>query len=215
MKHSVIFSLVTLLAASAQAQTFNDTARVRTVNPQYENVSVPRNECTNQWVTEQQPVVSSRNYSGLALGGIAGAALGNQIGGGRGRQAATAVGAVVGALAGEHLANQNGLGGGYQQAAPLQQRQVQTCRTVNDTQSRLMGYQVEYEYRGQIYSTVTRENPGRTLPVRVSVEPASNGYQSLQGVRGYQGGRDQHGYREYDGVNTVNTVNTFNSLSTR
>ena len=78
-----------------------------------------------------------------------------------------------------------------------------------------MGYQVEYEYRGQIYSTVTRENPGRTLPVRVSVapvEPASNGYQSLQGVRGYQGGRDQHGYREYDGVNTVNT---FNSLSTR
>ncbi len=207
MKHSVIFSLVTLLAASAQAQTFNDTARVRTVNPQYENVSVPRNECTNQWVTEQQPVASSRNYGGLALGGIAGAALGNQIGGGRGRQAATAVGAVVGALAGEHLANQNGLGG-YQQAAPLQQRQVQTCRTVNDTQSRLTGYQVEYEYRGQIYSTVTRENPGRTLPVRISVEPVSNGYQGLQGVRGYQGGRDQHGYREYHGVNNVNTFNT-------
>ncbi len=213
MKHSVIFSLATLLAASAQAQTFHDTARVRTVNPQYENVVVPRNECTNQWVTEPQPVASSRNYGGLALGGIAGAALGNQIGGGRGRQAATAVGAVVGALAGEHLAHQNGLGG-YPQAAPLQQRQVQTCRTVNDTQSRLTGYQVEYEYRGQIYSTVTRENPGRTLPVRVSVapvEPVSGGHQSLPGGRGYQGGRDQHGYREYHGVNNVNAVNTFNT----
>ena len=205
MKRSVIFCLVTLLAAGVQAQTFNDTARVRTVNPQYENVSVPRNECTNQWITEPQPVASSRNYGGLALGGIAGAVLGNQVGGGRGRQAATAVGAVVGALAGEHLANQNSFGGGYPQAAPLQQREVQSCRTVNDTQSRLTGYQVEYEYRGQVYSTVTRENPGRTLPVRVSVapvEPVGRDYQAFEGVRDYQGGRDQRGYREYHGVTT-------------
>ena len=96
MKRSAILCLTTLLAAGAQAQTFNDTARVRNVAPQYENVSVPRNECTNQWVTEQQPAVSSRNYGGLALGGVAGALLGNQVGKGRGREAATAVGAVVG-----------------------------------------------------------------------------------------------------------------------
>ena len=204
MKRSAIICLATLIAAGAQAQTFNDTARVRTVNPQYENVSVPRNECTNQWVTEQQPTVaSSRNYGGLAIGGIAGAVLGNQIGGGRGRQAATAVGAVVGALAGEHLANQNSFGGGYQQAAPLQQRQVQSCRTVNDVQSRVTGYQVEYEYRGQVYSTVTRENPGRTIPVRISVapaEPGANAYQGYQGVREYQSKRDNRGEREYYGA---------------
>lgn len=198
MKRSVIISLATLLAAGAQAQTFNDTARVRTVNPQYENVSVPRNECTNQWVTEQQPVASTRNYGGLALGGIAGAVLGNQVGGGRGRQAATAIGAVVGALAAEQIANQNGFGNGYQQAAPLQQRQVQSCRTVNDTQSRLTGYQVEYEYRGQVYSTVTRDNPGRTLPVRVSVAPVEPAGRDLQA---YQGVRDDRNYREYHGVN--------------
>src|SRR5437879_376844 len=169
MKRSAILCLITLLAAGAQAQTFDDVARVRNVNPQYENVSVPRNECTSQWVTEQQPVAASRNYGGLALGGVAGAVLGNQGGRGHGREAATAVGAVVGALAGEHFANQNGWGS-YPQAAP-QQRQVQNCRTVNDVQTRLTGYQVEYEYRGQVYSTVTRENPGRTLPVRVSVAP--------------------------------------------
>lgn len=189
MKRYAIICLATLLAAGVQAQTFNDTARVRTVNPQYENVSVPRNECTNQWVTEQQPVASSRNYGGLALGGIAGAVLGNQIGGGRGRQAATALGAVVGALTGEQLATQNSWGGGYQQASPLQQREVQSCRTVNDVQSRLTGYQVEYEYRGQVYSTVTRENPGRTLAVRVSVAPVE------------PSGRDYHGDREYHGAN--------------
>jgi uncharacterized protein YcfJ len=200
MKRAVILCLTTLLAAGAQAQTFNDTARVRTVNPQYENVSVPRNECTNQWVTEQQPVASSRNYGGLAIGGVAGAVLGHQIGGGRGRDAATALGAVVGALAGEQLANQNTWGGGYQQASPLQQRQVQSCRTVNDVQSRLTGYQVEYEYRGQVYSTVTRENPGRTLAVRVSVAPVEPAGRDVQGVRGYQGGRDEHRDREYHGA---------------
>lgn len=201
MKRSVIICLATLLAAGVQAQTFNDTARVRTVNPQYENVSVPRNECTNQWMTDPQPAASSRNYGGLAIGGVAGAVLGHQIGGGRGRDAATAVGAIVGALTGEQLANQNGWGGGYQQASPLQQRQVQSCRTVNEMQSRLTGYQVEYEYRGQLYSTVTRENPGRTLAVRVSVAPVEPVGRDYQGEREYHGGRDERGDREYHGAN--------------
>ena len=202
MKRSAILCLTALLAAGVQAQTFNDTARVRNVTPQHENISVPRNECTSQWVTEQQAVPASRNYGGLAIGGVAGALLGNQVGGGRGREAATAVGAVVGALTGEHFANQGGWGG-YQQAAPQQQRQVQNCRTVNDVQTRLTGYQVEYEYRGQVYSTVTRENPGRTLPVRVSVapgEPAGGDYQGYQGAREYQGKRDDRGGREYYGA---------------
>ena len=200
MKRSAIVCLTTLLAAGVQAQTFNDTARVRNVNPQYENISVPRNECTSQWVTEQQPVAASRNYGGLAIGGVAGALLGNQVGKGRGREAATAVGAVVGALTGEHFANQGGWGG-YQQAAQQQrQRQVQNCHTVNDVQSRLTGYQVEYEYRGQVYSTVTRENPGRTLPVRVSVVPVEPAGRDYQGAREYQGRRDDRDGREYYGA---------------
>ena len=200
MKRSAIFCLTTLLAAGVQAQTYNDTARVRNVTPQHENISVPRNECTSQWVTEQQAAPTSRNYGGLAIGGVAGALLGNQVGGGRGREAATAVGAVVGALTGEHFANQNGWGG-YQQAAPQQQqRQVQSCRTVNDVQSRVTSYQVEYEYRGQVYSTVTREHPGRTLPVRVSVAPGESlggEYQGYQGARDYPGRRDDRGGRGY------------------
>jgi uncharacterized protein YcfJ len=202
MKRSAILCLTTLLAAGAQAQTFDDTARVRNVEPRYENISVPRNECSTQWVTEQQAAPASRNYGGLAIGGVAGALLGNQVGGGRGRDAATAVGAVVGALTGEHFANQNGWGG-YQQASQPQQRQVQNCRTVNDVQSRLTGYQVEYEYRGQLYSTVTREKPGRTLPVRVSVaagEPVGGDYQEYQRASDYQGRRDNRSGREYYGA---------------
>ena len=33
------------------------------------------------------------------------------------------------------------------------------------------GYRVNYEYRGQTYSALTRENPGHQMPVRVTVEP--------------------------------------------
>lgn len=204
MKRSAIaiVCLTTLLAAGVQAQTFNDTARVRKVEPRYENISVPRNECTSQWVTEPaQPVASSRNIGGLALGGVAGAVLGHQVGKGRGRDAATAVGAVVGALFGEQLANQNRWGGGYQQVSqPPQQRQVQSCRTVNEVQTQLTGYQVEYEYRGQVYSTVTREQPGRTLAVRVSVAPVEPVAGQFRGGRDYQGRRDDRDGREYHGA---------------
>jgi uncharacterized protein YcfJ len=175
MKHIAIVCLATAAAAGAQAQTFNDTARVRQVEPQYETVSVPRQQCHTQWVTEQQPVAApGRNYGGLVLGGVVGGLAGNQIGKGHGREAATAVGAVVGALAGEHLAGQNGWGA-QPQYQPVQ-RQVQNCQTVNDVQNRLTGYRVTYEYRGQNYTTVVRDNPGKTIPVQVSVTPLQPEY---------------------------------------
>lgn len=181
MKRSALFLLTAVVAtAGVQAQGFDDRARVRRVEPQYQTVSVPRQECTSQWVQDApQPVAQShRNYGGLAVGGVAGAVLGNQVGKGNGRVAATAVGAVVGALAGEHIANQAGWGWGAQpqqvyQPAP---REVRSCRTVYDQQSQVNGYRVDYEYRGQVYSTVTREHPGQYMPVRVSVAPVEQGY---------------------------------------
>ena len=169
MKRLAIASLLAAAAVGVQAETFIDNARVRSVDPQYENVSAPRNECTSQWISEPRRVNGQQGmqqYGGAILGGLAGGILGNQVGKGHGREAATAVGAVVGAFAGNHLGNQ----GGYQQyeEAP---REVRRCRTVNDVQARLTGYRVNYDYRGQQYSTFMRENPGHNLQVRVSVEP--------------------------------------------
>lgn len=157
-------------AAGAHAQTFTDTARVRSVAPQYENVSVPREECTSHWVTEaRQPQGAGvvQQYGPALIGGVAGAALGRQVGKGSGRDAATVLGAVVGAYAGDSYAH-----GGARYAPPEQvQREVRQCRTVHDVQSRLTGYRVDYDYRGQHHSTVMREHPGAHLQVRVSVEP--------------------------------------------
>ena len=164
MKRLALVSLLAAAAVGAQAETFIDHARVRTVEPQYESVSVPRNECTSQWVNETRPIGSGQNYGGAVVGGVAGALLGNQVGKGHGREAATALGAVVGAFTGDRMAN------GQQQYEQVP-REVTQCRTVNDVQTRINGYRVGYEYRGQQYTTMMHENPGPNLQVRVSVEP--------------------------------------------
>jgi uncharacterized protein YcfJ len=158
--------LAVAAAAAAHAETFVDNARVRNVAPQYESVAVPREECSSQVVNEVHRT-GTRDYGGAIVGGIAGALLGNQVGGGHGREAATAVGAVVGAMTGDNLANRD-RSAQYVEVP----REVTSCRTVQDVQQRLTGYRVDYEYRGQVYTTFMPQDPGRTLRVRVSVEPA-------------------------------------------
>ncbi len=166
------FALVCLLATgavAAQAETFFDNARVRSAEPQYESVVIPRNECSRQIVNETVRVDGGgQNYGGAVVGGVAGAVIGNQVGKGSGRDAATALGAVVGAMTGDRMANNN-RNEVYQQVP----REVTTCRTVNDMQQRLTGYRVAYDYRGQQYTTMMREAPGPNIQVRVSVEPVA------------------------------------------
>ena len=126
---------------------------------------MPRQECSSRWVAEPRRV-GGRDYGGAVIGGVAGALLGNQIGHGHGREAATAIGAVFGAFAGDNIANRDRrrqlrAGAARGDAVPV----------VNDVQTRLVGYQVAYEYRGQQFTTLMHENPGAFVPVRVSVDP--------------------------------------------
>jgi uncharacterized protein YcfJ len=175
MNRSVLAAtLLAATAAGAQADSFVDQARVRDVQPQYETVQVPREVCGSQWV-QPAPVVTapSHNYGGAVIGGVAGGILGNQVGGGSGRDAATAVGAVVGAVVGDRIANRDRGPATVYESAP---REVRSCQTVMERESRLTGYRVTYEYRGHPYTTFTREQPGPTLPVRVSVTPVEAEY---------------------------------------
>jgi uncharacterized protein YcfJ len=161
-----IATLIATAAIGANAQTFVDHARVRSVDPQYESVNVPRQECNTQRVNEVHRVGTEPNYGGAVVGGVAGALLGHQVGGGHGKEAATAVGAVVGAFTGDRLAN----GDRPQQYVEVP-RDVTSCRTVADVQTRIAGYRVNYDYRGQHYTTMMQRDPGPDLQVRVSVEP--------------------------------------------
>ena len=180
MKRLALVCSLAAAAAGVHAETWMDNARVRSVEPQYEQVSVPRNECSSQWVTETRRVGGMPQYGGAVVGGVAGALLGNQVGSGHGRQLATVAGAAGGAYAGKkieekakstkqwtvHVQYDNG-----QQQYEQVPREVTQCRTVNDVQTRINGYRVGYEYRGQHYTTMMHENPGPNLQVRVSVEP--------------------------------------------
>ena len=168
MNRLILLPLLATTALAVHAETYVDNARVRSVQPQYESVAVPRQECTNQWVNETRRIEGPHSYGGAVVGGVAGAVLGNQLGNGHGREAATALGAVLGAFTGDRLANRD-------QADRYEQvpRQVQTCQTVNDVQQHLTGYQVTYEYRGQQFTALLPENPGPNLQVRVSVDPVA------------------------------------------
>jgi uncharacterized protein YcfJ len=160
-----LLAFAALGTAAVQGETFFDNARVRSAEPQYENVAVPRTECRSEWVQDGRHADGQPGYGGAVVGGVAGALLGNQVGGGHGKEAATAVGAVVGALTGDRIAN----GDRYERRGEA--REVKKCWTVTELQPRITGYRVQYEYRGQQYATMLRENPGPTLQVRISVDP--------------------------------------------
>ena len=72
----------------------------------------------------------------------------------------------VGALTGDNIARRDRWEQRYEPVA----REVTSCRTVRDVQSRVVGYRVDYEYRGQRFSTLMQDQPGAFVPVRVSVE---------------------------------------------
>jgi len=175
MKRILIASVLASATAAVMAQSFTDQARVRSAEPMTENISVPRQECTSHWV--QEPVRRGsdrrheRNYAPAIIGGLAGGVIGHQFGGGAGKDAATALGVVLGAMAGDQHEERFRRLEDDGRGAEVAHRQVQQCRTVYDQQTRLTGYRVAYEYRGQTYTTVTRQHPGERLLVRVSVDP--------------------------------------------
>ena len=175
MKRLVIASLCAVAFIGVHAETYTDQARVRSAEPQYENISVPRNECSNHWIDERSSGYGrepqARQYGGAIVGGLAGGVLGNQVGGGRGKDAATALGVVLGAITGDQLQNRDSRGQYGNVQYENAQREIQRCRTVYDTQTRITGYRVAYDYRGQNYTTFMRSNPGHSLQVRVTVDP--------------------------------------------
>lgn len=160
-------TLLALAAAPAWSQNgyVTDYARVTGATPQYERVNTPREECWNETVSGsgQRAAGGLGSYAGPVIGGIVGGLLGSQIGGGSGKKVAIGAGAVAGTLVGAHVAN-----GAANAAGP---ETVQRCRTVDQWEDRLTGYDVTYQYAGRSYRALLPHEPGPQLRVRVNVEP--------------------------------------------
>ncbi|MHB1232440.1 MAG: glycine zipper 2TM domain-containing protein [Burkholderiales bacterium] len=158
---ALIIPSLWLLSSQARAVDFEDYATVRSVTPQIERVNYPREECQSEYPPARAG--GERGVSGSIIGGIAGALLGNQVGQGNGRTAATAVGAVTGAIVGDRVQNNDGSRGDG--------RELRRCHTVDHWEERNDGYRVVYEYAGHRASTVLPYDPGNTMKVRVSIAP--------------------------------------------
>jgi uncharacterized protein YcfJ len=108
------------------------------------------------------------NANGTLIGALIGGALGNQVGKGDGRKAATIGGAVIGGVVGNNV-DRNNNAYEYRDNSGV----VRRCRTVvdNSRNNQVEGYEVTYRYAGQTYTAVTRYRPGRTMRVIVDVRP--------------------------------------------
>lgn len=125
--------------------------------------------------TEQVPVEHEvcrnereyRRHGGRATGTIAGAiiggVIGNQFGDGSGQKLLTAAGAALGASIGHDASR-----GRHAHA-----RRVQRCEVQVDyeTRSYVSGYNVRYEYAGEVYELFTDRKPGRYIRLEITARP--------------------------------------------
>lgn len=160
---ATLLSLALLLPCLASAEPVEENvtygyAQVMRVTPIYGTfrVRVPEQRC--------EPSASRDNgdgSTGTVVGAIVGGALGNQVGKGDGRKASTIAGAVVGGALGRKLDRNSG-------SAP-----VTRCRTVDveHEERRIVGYDVEYQYKGDKYMSRLDQDPGSRLRIRIAVTP--------------------------------------------
>ena len=142
-----------LLAAWLPAQS-QEMARVVSSTPIVQQVTVPRQVCSETQILVQQP----RSGAGAAMGAIAGGAIGNAIGKGEGRAIATMIGVIGGAIAGDKVEGP--------QATQTQTQQ--TCTTQQVFENRLTGYNVIYEFAGKQYNVQLPKDPGPTIKLQIT-----------------------------------------------
>ncbi len=175
-KLSAILALATTLAAPAfaghgargGAGEYYDYGKVTAVEPIVEEfrVEIPVKECWQETVYRRE----RHGYRGVTpeiVGGIVGAAVGNQFGRGRGRDVAT----VAGALLGGSIAHDIKRG---RQHEHVYAEPIERCEVRSDfrTEQRVVGYHVTYRYHGRTYHTRMDDDPGNRVRVRVTVATA-------------------------------------------
>jgi len=130
---------------------FAADAKVVATEPVYTNSTQYREVCAP--VTE-----TKRSIGGTLIGGALGAAAGNQVGGGSGRDIATVVGAVTGAAIGQNVAGDR----------TVTRNQ---CTSEPFTVQEISQYKVTVDINGTFYTVYRSFSPqtGSLIPVTLSV----------------------------------------------
>jgi uncharacterized protein YcfJ len=179
-----VASISSLCAPAAFAEYFTDSARVIAARPVTERIPVAREECWNDRVRSYEERRVTRSDTGAAigpgtvLGAVVGGVIGHQFGNSSGgRDRGTAAGAIVGGLVGNQVDRDRGATGPSRETVEVErvpvERNVERCRTVEEVREAIHGYDVRYEYRGRQFTTRLPYDPGRSLQVRVDIEPVA------------------------------------------
>ena len=168
-------SFITLLAAMAITPAIASDkssqyawAEVIEVEPVTRIVRKPVHEevCWQEEVYREIP--ERRSAAPRIFGAILGGVIGNQFGGGSGRDAMTLAGAALGgAIAADHQR--------YRHPQKFYASLEDRCGTNTEwVESRVViGWDVVYEFQGETYLARMAEEPGERIRVAVSVQPVS------------------------------------------
>lgn len=160
-------------AGVAGAGTGVDTsvkyAKVVSVDPVRSTVNNPKQVCHDETVTHTAPPKDEHRVAGTAIGAVVGGLLGNQVGGGKGKTLATVAGAVGGGYAGNRIqANKQ-----HGQVTSSVERK---CETVNNSTTKIAGYDVRYEYNGVTRTVRMDHDPGDRVQVQEGVTAVSEAH---------------------------------------
>lgn len=160
-------------AAQAQDRSYVDEvannskvawADVLRVDPVYDRVTGPARQVCTDVPVEHRVDDRGNRAAGTVVGAIVGGVIGSTIGKGDGRRAATVAGAVAGGAIGNSVARDNA---GYYEGVERH------CRMeAGPSENRIVAYDVQYRYRGDVFMSRIEYDPGDRLRVRVSIEPA-------------------------------------------
>jgi uncharacterized protein YcfJ len=153
--------------AGAKADAGIKYAKVVDVEPVRSTVNHPKQVCHDETVTHTEPPKDQHRIAGTAIGAVVGGLVGNQVGGGKGKTLATVAGAVGGGYAGNRIqaSRQHG------QVTSTVERK---CSTVNNTSTKIVGYDVRYVYNGVTRTVRMDHDPGDRVQVQEGVTAVSD-----------------------------------------
>ena len=165
-KLSLLITFFIVGAWTGAAYAADELATITNVQPNYQTVyrNIPTTSCQDIEVPIYGRTQGQASTGDTVLGAVIGGALGNQVGGGSGKDAMTVLGAIVGADIANKRANQRQIIG-YES-----QRQCSDVLFYED-QQRVRNYTIWYDWngvQGRSY-TFNQYSVGDRIPVSISI----------------------------------------------
>ena len=142
--------------AGANSPQYADVVNVQPITQDY---TVPHQQCRDIQVTHQRPASDSHQLIGTGLGAVVGGLLGHAVGGGRGKTLTTVAGAVGGGYAGHQIEKS-------QQRNDVYTTTEHQCRTLREHKQRVVAYNVQYRWNGQVQQVRMDQDPGTRIEVK-------------------------------------------------